>query len=254
MSAHAQQLMSTELFDDACVHALKGLTKNVSRQQHEQFCLELEASACCVLKDGSSYKTLVTMWDGDSIELGSFTGGLIVLGEWFKERKMQNFSKLCEEGRVKFVYAMASCSPYETTPPRGIDMMQATFGEENVKSIVAGVDTGIAAETLFDDILTLNSTMNDSTRLSSDEHYTFITWVKSSVDEICGNDTHNRKLDEHDRFSSEMYGSYGYLLLGLAFAHMARPYQITFSGMGLVSKAENAYHVAFNQDIICSIN
>ena len=172
---------------------------------------------------------------------------------------MNNFSKLCEQGRVKFVYAMASCSPYETTPPRGIEMMQATFGEENVKSIVAGVDNGIAAQKLYDDILTLNgtinsSTMNDSTDLSSDEDYTFLIWLKSFVHDIFGNDTHEWKLDEHARFSREMYGSYGYLLLGLAFAHMARPYQITFSGMGPVSKAEKAYHVAFNPDIVCSTN
>lgn len=251
--SHASEMANMDgfkgVFDRSFVVALKGRTNRVSKKQCQDAIKDLETTAQCITQGGYC-DHLVIVWDGDDIEEGSFTEVLQALVQMLTTLDaslgVNTLRQLRAEGKIFFVYAMATTSPYGVNhAPRGIDTLITTFGADHVYSLISGKQSGQVADMLTKEIINLNVMINHSasspvSHLTSHE---FVVWVEEYIKPLFGDGTDTWVLDGNSgRFEKDKYGAYGYLLLGIAFARLTNPLKIIYVGMGLVSIAEREYH------------
>jgi len=236
---HAAELCDLEELRGMRIIGVKGRTRNVSESTIER-CIEW------MEREVNETDDVVVMWDGDDLERTSFTGALIEITSLITERRTESvLVRLYQRGRLTFVYGMSTTNPYKVKPPRGVGEMRKALGEDRVRSIVAGVHSGQAAEALSSRIRELNASISGAA--ASSDGGALGQWVKDHVDtDRFGDGSGTWTVDpESGRFDRKRYSTYGYLLLGVALARLtdAPPCIVYLGGeLGPVSEAERAYH------------
>lgn len=257
--SHATELTNLSIFaEKAFVQALKGRTKNVSKAQCRECIRKLEALARYIIDptpEGDDFDRLVLIWDGDDIDEASFTEALHLLVQMLTTSDatgVDALKRLRDEGKIYFVYTMATTSPYGIKhAPRGLEALIATFGADHVFSLVAGQQSGPVVTMLAQQIEQFNLLVNHSACRDASPltMWQFVSWVQNFVNPIFGDGTNMWGIDSSSgRFERGKYNNYGYMLLGLAFARVANPRQIMYVGLGPVSIAEREYHANMTQN------
>ena len=261
-SQHAPE-MTNALNDTDLVWLIKGRTRRVVMQQCIEGIAKLEAAVATVVASRIAterrHQRLVLCWDGDDIEEGSFTWILQVLattlsdGDVSGDGQLPNLRDLYISGNIVVIYAMSTTSPYNVKVPKGVDMMLSVFGANNVFSVVAGEQYGPYAIRLCRGILELNTLNNHSLGPAPMTNPEFVQWVRTMVDQVFGDGSLTWTQDAETGQFPKTYNSYGYLLLGVAFARVLGARNALALGLGQVSIAEMDFHRRMTAGFQCTV-